>query len=200
MKIINLDLNNFSDEDVATIVGEINVGHVGIIPTDTVYGISALATNQQVVKKIYQIKKRDRAKPLIVLMKSFCMLRRYCFLNKYQYDYIGRILEENRPVTVILRGRGGELEHLFNNEGCLAIRIPQKSKFLMQILKKVNLPIVSTSLNLSGEMEILDLSKVENIFPNNEFDFVVNASLMAKKRSSKIIDISDMGNIKIIRG
>ena len=90
MEIIKINLNDFSSDDVTTVAGRIREGKVVVLPTETVYGLSAIATSQSAIDKIYKIKKRtpEQQKHLISLVRSFCMIRKYCFLSKRQYDYL----------------------------------------------------------------------------------------------------------------
>ncbi|MDD5652284.1 MAG: L-threonylcarbamoyladenylate synthase, partial [Candidatus Moranbacteria bacterium] len=164
MKIIRLDLKNFSSKDIETISSELKRGKVLVLPTDTIYGLSALAENKEAVEKIYRIKKRDWNKPLVTVMKNFRMLRDYCYLSRRQYDFLKKELSKTRPVTVILKGRKNLPEYLSDKEGGVAVRIPAGSEFLMNILKKVGRPLVSTSLNVSGEKELTNLNRLEEYF------------------------------------
>ena len=51
--------------------------NIGIIPTDTIYGISCLASSQENVEKIYEIKQRDYDKPFIVLISDIKDLQEF---------------------------------------------------------------------------------------------------------------------------
>ena len=55
----------------------LNSGGLVISPTDTIYGIMGDALNENVIKKIYKVKKRDYSKPLILLMDSYDMIKKY---------------------------------------------------------------------------------------------------------------------------
>ena len=56
------------DKDFARIVVGLKRGGVMVLPTDTIYGLHALAMRPEAVEKVYQLKKRDPGKPLIVLV------------------------------------------------------------------------------------------------------------------------------------
>jgi len=108
MEVIKIDLDNFSKKDIELITEEMRKGKVVVLPTDTIYGLSAIATSKKVIRKIYRVKKRKlkHQKHLILLVKSLCMVRRYCFLSKKQYDHLKkRWIRGERALTVILRGR-----------------------------------------------------------------------------------------------
>lgn len=199
MKRIDLNVDNFSSNEVEIAADSFKAGKIGVIPTDTIYGLSALAKNKKSVTRIYKIKKRDKNKPLILLMKSFCMIREYCYLSAKQYEYVKKELSTRRPITVILKNKSEELKYLTNQNGGLSVRIPQRNLFLMKLLKKINEPIVSTSLNLSGEKVILDVKNLDEKISIRQIDFIVDAGKIEKAKASKIVDISDIKNIKLIR-
>lgn len=198
---IRIDQDNFSKEDINFIAKEILAGKIAVLPTDTIYGLSVLATNREAVERLYQLKNRPREKSFIVLVKSFCMLRKYCFLNKKQYDFIKKAQLNNKPLSVILKARAGKLEYLFDkNNNSLAVRIPLGSDFMMSLIKKVNQPIISTSVNLSGKEEMEKISNLENIFNKKDIDLVIDSGSMSKKKASTVVDLRDIDNIKILRG
>ena len=54
--------------DIERLINIINDGNIAVIPTDTVYGIVGDATNIDVIHKVYEVKKRDYSKPLILMV------------------------------------------------------------------------------------------------------------------------------------
>lgn len=199
MEIIDIKLDEFLAKEIDSIAESILGGKVVVLPTDTIYGLSALAEDKVAINKIYQIKNRSKNKPFVILVKSFCMLRKYCFLNKRQYDFIKEKIGEGRPLTLVLRARNSELNYLMSNEKCLAVRIPFGSKFLISLMKKINKPIVSTSLNLSGEKEIIDLSGLSDFPGSKKIDLAVNGGAIGNRKSSMIVDIVNIDKIKVLR-
>ena len=91
------------------------------------------------------------------------------------------------------------MKHLANEKGGLAVRIPRGSDFLIKLLKKINQPIVSTSLNISGQKEIENLENIEKIFDLKDDDLILDGGELKNEKTSRIEDISDMKNIKVIR-
>lgn len=199
LKRIKLNLEKITDLEMGIVVDYLKRSKVVVLPTDTVYGLSALASDQKAVRKIYALKRRESKKPLVILMKSFCMLREYCNLSRKQYLYLKEGLKGERPLTVILKNKDGKLKHLVNEKGGLAVRIPRGSDFLIKLLKKINQPIVSTSLNISGQKEIENLENIEKIFDLKDDDLILDGGELKNEKTSRIEDISDMKNIKVIR-
>jgi L-threonylcarbamoyladenylate synthase len=209
MKKLKIDLENYTKEDIAAIVASLKRGEVIAYPTDTVYGLGCIATNRTAVKRIHNIKRRDSGKPLLVLIKSFSMLNDLCNITAKQEKYISSIwpvIEKEgeksgalkRPTTFILRSKGVLPQEILGAAGSLALRLP-RNKFLQAILEKLDAPLVSTSLNISGKKPIENLDEIDNHFTIYKPDFIVDAGHLKKQKPSVIIDIRDMEDIKIVR-
>ncbi|MFC1644891.1 L-threonylcarbamoyladenylate synthase [Patescibacteria group bacterium] len=200
MEKIKLDLNNFSKKEIGEVSDLFKSGKVGAIPTDTIYGLSCVATDKDAVKKLYRIKQMKKEKTSLVLMKSFCMVREYCYLSPNQHKYVEDSFSEKRPITFILKSRENLPEHFVSSDGGVAVRIPQTSEFLRDLLKKISLPLASTSLNITGGRPVNHVDELDQYFKKGRPHFVVDAGRVSDKRASKIVDIRDMDNIKVIRG
>ena len=200
MEEIKIDLKKNNGEEIDLIVKKLENGSVLVLPTDTVYGLSCLASSKKAIDKIYKIKKRAREKKFILLMKSFCMVRKYCFLSVAQYKFLKERIDKEKPLTVVLRSRE-KLPKYLRQENSVAIRIPASNDFLMNVLKKVNEPIVSTSLNLSGNKEIVGTKKIKYFFKRKKVlpEMFVNIGEPITQKPSTIADIRDMKRIVILR-
>lgn len=218
MNILKINPNKVTDNQIKIIVNYFKLGRIIVYPTDTIYGLGTIATNKKSIDKIYRIKKRDKNKPMIVLIKSYCMLKKYCYISARQDKYLRKFwIKTNqkskacpmteqgtkgqkslKPMSVVLKSRGLLPEELTGDGDSIAVRMPVKSELLMKVLKKVDLPIVSTSLNLSGKEVFSSPCNLEKYFGKNTIDFIIDAGIL-KGKSSNLIDIRDMDNIKVIR-
>ena len=208
MKRIKIDLKNYVAEEIKMIAREISAGKVVVLPTDTIHGLSAVVTDKKAIRKIYRIKKRkpEQQKHLILLVKSFCMIRRYCYLSPKQYNYLReRWVDNKRALTVVLRGRrdylhkrGIALPEIISADDGLAVRRPN-SKFLLALLEEVDAPIVSTSLNITGKPDLKNLSEIDSYFTDAKPDIIIDAGVLPKRKPSRLEDLRDMKKIKIFR-
>jgi len=203
MKIIDIDFENFSKEDIKYIADYFKKGKIVIYPTDTVYGIGCDATNENAIKKVLKIKNRDSDKPFLVLVKSWCMLKDNFFVSKKQNDYLRNIWflpkdkKKTKAVSVVLRKREGCLDFV-SSDNSAAVRLPNNN-FLIQLIKEVGSPIVSTSANKSGEDVIENINNIEKIFKKIKPDLVINIKKKLKSKSSRLIDITSIEEVKILR-
>jgi L-threonylcarbamoyladenylate synthase len=123
-------------------------GGIILYPTDTVWGIGCDATNKEAVQKIYQLKKRDDSKSMIVLVAEERDVLKYVAAPDLPvFDFLQ---QQSRPTTVIFEGAIGFAENLIAEDGSIAIRIVQ-DKFCRHLVKRLGRPIVSTSANISGQ-------------------------------------------------
>ncbi|MEI6529083.1 MAG: L-threonylcarbamoyladenylate synthase [Candidatus Falkowbacteria bacterium] len=183
------------------VVGSLQIGQVVVLPTDTIYGLSCLADRLRPINKIYHLKKRDPKKPVLILVASIEMAKKYVIISDKQEKLLKKIwAKKAAPTTVILKNRRILPRELTRGSDGLAVRLP-KSVFLIKILGKVNCPLVSTSLNLSGQKNITDLHRLHYYFPkkNNRPDLVIDAGPSPQKRPSRLIDLRDENAPIIIR-
>ena len=121
----------------------LNSGGILIYPSDTLWAIGCDATNTEAIDKIYKIKNRNRLMPFICLMNDFKMTNRYVKTSKEIKNYLKR---SSNPTTVIYN----DVKNLKAFPKSIAIRIP-KDKFCNNLIKKFDKPIISSSVNISGE-------------------------------------------------
>jgi len=210
MKIIKIDLENITKKNIEEISAAFLLNKTIVYPTDTVYGLGCIATSEKAVKKIYKIKKRNKKLPLIILVKSLCMTKKYAKVSKKQDKYLRtvwpsrggpeKVFKESvkTPKTIILESRGLLGVDTLGVDNSIALRLPNND-FLSTILKKIDLPIVSTSLNISGESAIVNIDDIERKFKDLKPDLIIDAGRLKRKKSSSIIDIRGIDKIKKIR-
>ncbi len=159
-------------------------GGVVVCPTDTVYGFLALSSNKKAVEKIYKIKKRAKSKPLAIFVKDLKMAKELAEIDKNQE----KIIKKKWPgkYTFVLKSKNGTV----------ALRIP-KNKFLNDLLKKINKPLVQTSVNLSGKPVLTKISDIIKQFDKSDI-LIIDGGNVKNNKSSKIIDLTN-NKIKILR-
>ncbi len=200
MNYIDINLKTIKPAEINYIAGSFQAGKIVVTPTDTIYGLSCLASNQSAVKKIYRLKKRDSKKPVLILVSSLAMLKKYVYLSSQQANLLKKIWSKTAlPTTVILASRQILPKNIEGNSGSLAARLP-KSDFLIKILRVVKEPLVSTSLNISGQKNINDLKKIDYYFPQKSLqpDLIIDAGKSRKRKPSRLIDLRE-GKIEVIR-
>jgi len=99
MEVVRISKGNL-EKKVEIIAQQIKKGAVLVLPTDTVYGLAAEATNEEGVKRIFRIKKRPKDKVLSIFVRDIKMAKEKIGLRIPKYRLINRLLKElNFPLT-----------------------------------------------------------------------------------------------------
>lgn len=193
-----------NDSDLKVVVDRLKSGQVGIILSDTIYGLSCVIDNREAINKIYRIKKRNKNKSFLILVGGFRMLKKYFLYNKKQENIFRKYWLDTKkhPGTFILSPKKNLIEFLKIdfNQG-VGVRLP-KDDFLIKIIKSLNQPIISTSCNLSGQKNLNNFREIISFFNNisEKPDFLIKfKNIKPKRKASQIFDIRNDKNIKRLR-
>lgn len=184
-------------DEVKKAVEVMRNGGVILYPTDTVWGIGCDATNEEAVKRVYEIKRRNDSKALICLVDSEARLTRYVRrVSDVTWDMIELA---TKPLTVIYDNATGLAPNLLAEDGSVGIRIT-KEEFSKELCFRFQKPIVSTSANISGEPTPQTFDEISDEI-KNAVDYVVKYSQRCKEKHqpSSIIKIKADGEFTIIR-
>ena len=173
-------------------VVEIKNGGVVILPTDTIYGIVAKASNPIAVSRLYHIRGRNLKKSCIVLCSS---IKELPSLGIKIDAGTKRVLSEIWPnsVSVILPCNQKSFSYLHRGGKTLAVRIP-KSQKLLEFIKKTG-PIIAPSANPEGKPPAKDVKEAKSYFGKKVGVYI---SGKVSKKPSTLIKLSG-GNVDIIR-
>lgn len=184
-------------EDIQNAVNVMKDGGVILYPTDTVWGIGCDATNSEAVAKVFNIKKRDDSKALICLVDSEARLQRYV---RNVPEVAWQVMEYAvKPTTVILDNAVNLAPNLVADDGSIAMRVTHEA-FSKELCYRFQKPIVSTSVNISGEPAAQNF---RDIAPEliEAADYVCFSRRQERKphTPSSIIKIKEDGEVTIIR-
>ena len=183
---------NCDNDGIKKVVEIFKNGGAIVFPTDTVYGIGCDPYNENAVKKIYEIKSRDKIKSLPVLAYSIDIVKQIVMMDKLTEKIVEKYWPG--PLTLILKLKDQKLKKSLNLEEKIAIRIPN-SECTLKLLKECNL-LVGTSANVSGDSSFTDPQKcIENL---KNYDAFVDGGTITSKGESTIIEIENE-KIHVIR-
>jgi tRNA threonylcarbamoyl adenosine modification protein (Sua5/YciO/YrdC/YwlC family) len=190
---LKINPDSLQNNKIEKTVAALKNGAVIAYPTDTVYGLGCDIFNKKAINKIYNIKKRDKKKPLSILCADFKQASQYVLIPDYAFKLMKKFLPG--PYTFILKARNNMPKNILAKNKTVGIRIPD-NQFCLQITQKLNSPIITTSLNISGEQNITKLQEL-NKETLNKIDLLIDAGSLSDEPST-IIDLSQ-GKIEIIR-
>lgn len=173
------------EKDITMAVGHIKDGGACVVPTDTVYGLVARADQPQAVENIYDIKKRNRAKPFIVLINSIEELKSFHVSPSSQVHAFLNMVWPG-PVSVILPAENAP-NHLHRGRETLAFRVPQHY-ILREIIQKTG-PLVAPSANPAGKKPARTVNEARDYFSDKVSCFLNGGG--SEKSVSTLIDVTD---------
>jgi L-threonylcarbamoyladenylate synthase len=158
-------------------------GCVGVIPTDTVYGLVSRAVDAEAVERMYCIKKRD-AKPGTLIAASIDQLVGLGIKRRYL-----TAVEQWWPGALsVVVPCGDELAYLHRGLHSLAVRIPNKPE-LIQLLEQTG-PLATTSANDPGEPTATTVDQARTYF-GDQVDFYEDGGDMSGHEPSTVVRIVD---------
>lgn len=147
-----IDLTARSDESTRDLLAPaaraIKDGALVVLPTTTYYALSADATNAEAVRRVFSAKRRDPAKPLIVLVDSLGMMKP---LVKEVPPAVKELEWRlgSKGLTYVLHATDRVPEEVTAGTGTVAVRI-ERNEVVLELLSLVGLPIVAPSANVEG--------------------------------------------------
>lgn len=182
------------NEEINKIIDVLSKGEIAILPTDTVYGLTGDATSLKAIKLANDIKKREKSQPLLILVSSIDMLKKYTknisdleleVINKYWPNKLTVLFEKNDLLS----------DELTASSPYVGVRMPD-NKLLLDIMNKYNKPLLSTSANIHSKDVITKISLLENEM-RDSVSYIYDAGELSTTAST-LIKIEN-GKIKILR-
>nr|WP_319572941.1 L-threonylcarbamoyladenylate synthase [uncultured Draconibacterium sp.] len=184
-------------DDLKKAVEVLKSGGIILYPTDTIWGIGCDATNAEAVKRIYDIKKREDSKSILILMENPALLNRYIDeVPEVAWDLVEL---STTPLTVIYPGAKNLAANLVAEDGSIGIRFT-KEEFTRQLLQRFRRPIVSTSANISGEKSPAFFDEIsEEIKESVDYIVEYRQDDRMPSQPSSVIKLGPGGQIDILR-
>ena len=190
-------MNEAMREDIKKACEVMNKGGVILYPTDTIWGIGCDATNEEAVKRVYEIKKRADSKAMLVLVDNAVKVDFY--VNQAPEVAFDLIELATKPLTIIYDDAKNLAPNLIAEDGSIGIRVTSE-EFSNQLCFRFRKAIVSTSANVSGEPSPASFADISEEI-KQAVDYIVQSRQNEKtsSKSSSIIKLGKGGQVKVIR-
>ena len=182
-------------EAISTAVAALKRGDVIAFPTETLYGLGADALNPAAVEKVFQLKGRDAANPIPVLIADREML----------VDLVSEIppLAENLiarfwpgPLTIVLAARRDIPRPLVNAAGGIGVRISSQP-IAAELVQALGRPLTATSANPTGKPPARTAQAAREYF-SRQLDIFIDGGTLTSPTGSTVVELVQ-DSIKIIR-
>ena len=159
-------------------------GGIILYPTDTIWGIGCDATNEEAVKKIYALKRREETKSMLLLVDKPERILSYI---KEMPELAWNLIEyTEKPLTIIYPGAKNLAKNLIGEDGTIGIRV-SSNEFNKKLIERFKKPIVSTSANISGETSPTCFAEISDELKSS-VEYCVNLDRnLIRNQSSSII-------------
>lgn len=168
-------------------------GRVAVLPTDTIYGFHCICTDEDAIGRIISMKGRRRSSGLILLASSVEMAE--TLAGRWpggSRELLRRSAGD--PLTILLPA-SGELPQVLRPGGKVAVRIPALEE-LRALTGRVGTPLISTSVNRSGQEPMTRIGRIRAEFPG--LAAYISRKGRSPARPSTIVDMT-AGSPVIVR-
>lgn len=168
-------------------------GGIIIYPTDTVYGLGCDLTNKKGIERIYEIKKRDKKKPLSFICSDLKHISQYAKVTDYAYKMMKRFLPG--PYTFILEASRLVPKIILPKRQTTGIRVPDNN-ICLALVRELGQPIISTSVKTADGEDVGNPYIIEEAW-GKLVDLIIDGGTIIPEPSSVISLVDD--NIEVIR-
>lgn len=188
-KVIKIESQKYSRKNLSTIVSVLKNEGLIVYPTETFYGLGANCFSPQAVKKIFVLKRRDRIKPLPVVIADLGMLDSVAAeIPSASEPYLRQFWPG--PLTVVFPAHPLLPEELLGATKSIGVRLPAHEG-LRDLVKHAGFPITATSANISGKDELSDPEKIFDSF-RGKVDCIVDGGKTKGGLPSTVIDFTTL--------
>jgi L-threonylcarbamoyladenylate synthase len=169
-------------------------GGVSAMPTDTVYGLIAVAADDGAVRRVYEMKGRPDDQPLPLFVGSI-----------EQAELVGELTEPGRrladrfwpgALTIVVPKKASYRTLASAGSDTIGLRVPNDAA-LREIAAQLG-PLTATSANRSGAPECRSAAEVRAQL-GDVIDVIVDAPVRADTRPSTVVDCTEPARVRIVR-
>jgi len=182
------DAGSLSDGALEQILSFLHAGGVIAFPTDTAYGLGADPFNETAVRRIFEIKGRPEAKPILLLVNSMEMAASVATLSERATALAERFWPG--PLTMILPARESVPSVVTAGTGTIGIRWAD-APFAQRLIGAFNRPITATSANRAGMPSTVTVAEVREQL-GESIDLIVDGGMLPARGGSTLLDLTQI--------
>lgn len=176
-----------SEAAIKKAVSYLDQGELVALPTETVYGLAADATNGKAVANIFATKGRPQFNPLIAHVSSMNMATRFVEID----DLSKKLMEVfwPGPLTFVLPLKEGNTIHPLTSAGLKTLAVRNPIGIFAEIVERLGRPVAAPSANISGRLSSTSAQDVADMF-GNKIPLIVDGGATPVGVESTIIKVS----------
>ncbi len=169
-------------------VAIIKKGGTCAYPTETFYGLGVDVTNDQAIKRLFDIKRRDYGNPVAVIVADQSMLS-WIVDEIPEKAHVLMDVFWPGPLTILFQTNKKISRRLTTNTGKIGIRV-SSHPVARALVQKLGRPLTTTSANLSGFPPSLNARHLKSYF-GNKIDVIIDVGELAPSVGSTVVDVSE---------
>ncbi len=189
--LIEINPKNPQGRQIRRSVEILRSGGTIAYPTDTYYGIGCDILNKKAIRKIYQLKQRNKSKPFSFICSDLKNISHYANVSNYAYKTMKRLLPG--PYTFILEGSRLVPKIMLTKRKTAGIRVPNHM-ICLALVKELGNPIITTSATKPDGTIINEPSFIHDFF-RSRIDVIIDGGPVPGKPSSVISFIDDVPEV-----
>ncbi|HXG37074.1 MAG TPA: L-threonylcarbamoyladenylate synthase [Dehalococcoidia bacterium] len=164
-------------------------------PTDTVYGLGAIASNDGAVRRLYAVKGRPLEKALPILLADAEQVEE---LAQDIPEQARRLMQRLWPggLTIVLKKSGQFRSLALGEEETVAVRVPNQP-LVRELIRRIGAPLTGTSANRSGQRPPVTAEEVAQQL-NGDVDMIIDGGQCPGGIESTVVDLTQ-GQPQILR-
>lgn len=180
---------------ISRVIKVLRSGGIACFPTDTVYALAVDPRNVKAVDKLCLLKKRDRSKPISILVRSESQILQYIHMARNHMNFVSSFKKGSITVIGTPVAEFPFLKNI-NARESLGVRVPY-SPFIRGIIMGLGHPIAATSANLSGKQAACSECELPKILRMN--CSVVKGCDVCTGKASTVVDLQGKVDPTIVR-
>ncbi|MFB0518920.1 MAG: L-threonylcarbamoyladenylate synthase [Acidobacteriota bacterium] len=186
-QIIIIDPKHIDKEGIKRAAQIVRSGGVVVFPTDTFYAVGVNPYDPQAVARVYQLKRRKVALPMLLLISEIEDLKQtpiepppsfFPLINQFWPG----------PLTIVVKVVNRFPANLKAGGQTLGFRLPQ-AEIAREIVRKCGFPITGSSANISGQPPSSHVAEVIRQF-GTKIDLIIDGGTTTGVKGSTILDLS----------
>lgn len=189
------EIRNITEESIAAAGKILSEGGLVAFPTDTVYGLGALCTDEAAIEKLFAAKGRDEGKPISILVSDIAQVEAAA---EEVPEKARRLMEQYWPgaLTIVLKKSPAVSARLSAGTGTIGIRMPD-SETARALIKAAKSPLAAPSANLSGKRSAVTAEDVREDL-EGRIDLILDGGACPVGLASTVVDLTGQAP-KILR-
>jgi L-threonylcarbamoyladenylate synthase len=183
-KVVTID-PAFPEQSFSRCREVISAGGIIVYPTDTYYGLGADPRNCTAVKRLFDIKDRQRDQPIILLMADASEICDWAAEITPQAEILIKRYWPG-PLTLVFKARVNVLTHVTANTGTIGLRVPGNA-LTRSLLRYLGHALTGTSANISTKKSPKTAQEAATIA--GLVDLILDGGKTAGEKPSTIIDV-----------